>query len=65
LGVALGVKPDPAGMSRSGRLIAERLKAGIARNIWGEAGYYRITIASDGIYKAARTAMEKELAGRQ
>jgi carboxyl-terminal processing protease len=61
----LGVKPDPVGLSRSGRLIAERLKAGIARNIWGEAGYYRITIASDTIYKAARAAIDPDLAGRR
>jgi carboxyl-terminal processing protease len=60
----LGVPADPRGLSRSGRLIAERLKAGIARNIWGEAGYYRITLASDTIYKAARAAMEHDLAGR-
>lgn len=61
----LGVKQDAAGLTRSGRLIAERLKAGVARNIWGEAGYYRITIASDPIYKAARSAMDKELAGKR
>ena len=61
----LGVAPDPVGMSRSGRLIAERLKAGIARNIWGDAGYYRITIANDPIYKAARTALDHDLARRR
>ena len=59
----LGVRPDPVGLSRSGRIIAERLKAGIARNIWGDAGYYRITIATDSIYKAARSAMETGFAG--
>jgi len=59
-----GVKRDPVGMARSGRLIAERLKAAIARNIWKDAGYYRITIASDSIYKAARSAMEQGLAER-
>lgn len=58
----LGVRPDPAGLARSGHLIAERLKAGIARNIWGDAGYYRISIASDSIYKAACSAMEAGLA---
>ena len=59
----LGVRPDPVGLARSGRIIAERLKAGIARNIWGDAGYYRITIATDSIYKAARSAMETGFAG--
>jgi carboxyl-terminal processing protease len=53
----LGVKEDVRGMARSNRLIAERLKAGIARNIWKEAGYYRVVIASDSIYLAARRAL--------
>lgn len=61
----LGVAPDPVGLSRSGRLIAERLKAGIARNIWGDDGYYRLTLANDTIYKAARAALYRDLAGRR
>ena len=44
--------------------IAERLKAGIARNIWGDPGYYRITIVGDSIYKAARAALDKGSAAR-
>ncbi|MBP7513431.1 MAG: S41 family peptidase [Flavobacteriales bacterium] len=59
----LGVRPDPAGLTRSRRIITERLKAGIARNIWGDAGYYRITIASDSIYSQARSAMDAGIAG--
>ena len=55
------VKRDPVGMARSGRLIAERLKAAIARNIWKDAGYYRITLASDPIYTAARKALGHDL----
>ncbi len=57
-----GVERDAAGMSRSGRVISERLKAAIARNIWKDAGYYRITMASDSIYKAARAALDQGLA---
>ncbi len=59
----LGVRPDPAGLARSRRIITERLKAGIARNIWGDAGYYRITIATDSIYSKARSAMIVGIAG--
>ena len=59
----LGVRPDPAGLARSRRIITERLKAGIARNIWGDAGYYRITIATDSIYSQARSAMDAGIAG--
>lgn len=59
----LGVRPDPAGLARSRRIIAERLKAGIARNIWGDAGYYRIAIATDSIYSKARSAMDAGIAG--
>ena len=54
---SLGVKEDARGMARSERLIAERLKAGIARNIWGEAGYYRVVIGTDSLYLAARRAL--------
>ena len=54
---SLGVKEDLRGMARSERLISERLKAGIARNIWGEAGYYRVVIGSDSLYLAARRAL--------
>ena len=59
----LGVRPDPVGLARSRRIITERLKAGIARNIWGDAGYYRITIATDSIYTKARSAMDHGIAG--
>ncbi|MBL7983456.1 MAG: S41 family peptidase [Flavobacteriales bacterium] len=51
---SLGVPMDTRGMERSERLIAERLKAGVARNIWGEAGYYRVLLGRDSLYHAAR-----------
>lgn len=59
----LGVRADAQGMARSRRLIAERLKAAIARNIWGDAGYYRIALASDSLYAAARKAMASGITG--
>ena len=51
---SLGVPLDTRGMERSERLIAERLKAGVARNIWGETGYYRVLLGRDSLYHAAR-----------
>lgn len=54
---AQGVRQDASGMQRSQHLIAERLKAAIARNIWGDAGYYRILIQGDSLYAKARSAI--------
>jgi carboxyl-terminal processing protease len=59
----LGVRPDAQGMQRSRRLIAERLKAAIARNIWGDAGFYRIALGGDSLYNAARKALETGTTG--
>ena len=59
-----GVKRDAAGLARSGRLIRERLKATIARNIWKDAGYYRIMMPNDAIYQSARAAIDKDLADK-
>ena len=60
----LGVKRDPVGFARSQRLIAGRIKAVVARNIWNEPGFYRIALGDDSIYKAARAAMDQDLARR-
>jgi carboxyl-terminal processing protease len=51
-----GIHDDGSGMARSKSIISERLKAGIARNIWQDEGYYRILLRSDPVYKAAREA---------
>ncbi len=52
-----GVKNDPKGMQVSAPTIALRVKAGIARNIWGDAGYYRVLLSTDKIYDRAREAL--------
>ena len=53
-----GIKEDAVGMEHSKALIAERVKAGIARNIWKDAGYYRVLLGTDPIYKQARASMD-------
>lgn len=50
----LGVPRDPADLQRSRKLIAERVKAGMARNLWRDAGYYTVVLGSDVIYLRAR-----------
>jgi carboxyl-terminal processing protease len=44
---------DPVDAQRSKRQISVRLKAGIARNIWGNSGFYRIMLETDSIYMRA------------
>lgn len=56
----LGVERDPAGLDRSAAVIALRLKAGIARNVWGEHGYYRVLLGEDRIYERARQALQEQ-----
>ena len=48
-----GITIDPKDAARSERQIRLRLKAGIARNIWGNAGFYRIMLDTDSIYLKA------------
>ena len=45
---------DPTGLARSKRVIAARLKAGVARHIWGDLGYYRILLQDDPMFRVAR-----------
>ncbi len=54
-----GIEDRPEDMVRSRDQITTRLKAGIARNIWGNAGFYEIMLGSDQIFQRA----EKELGG--
>ena len=53
-----GISPDPSGSERSREQIALRLKAGIARNLWGNSGYYEIILDEDRIYNRAIEALE-------
>lgn len=55
-----GVKYDPKGLEASAPIIALRLKAGIARNIWGDSGYYRVLLSDDRIYERAKNALRAE-----
>ena len=48
-----GIEMDPVDAQRSKRQISVRLKAGIARNIWGNSGFYRIMLETDSIYMRA------------
>jgi carboxyl-terminal processing protease len=52
-----GVADDPTGMERSKALIILRLKAGVARNIWGDESYYSVLLSDDPVYEAALKAL--------
>jgi carboxyl-terminal processing protease len=49
-----GIEHRPADAQRSREQIAMRIKAGIARNVWGDDGYYRIMLQKDRTYQQAR-----------
>ncbi|MCC6542486.1 MAG: S41 family peptidase [Flavobacteriales bacterium] len=49
-----GITPRPGEATRSSKQIAMRIKAGIARNVWGDDGYYRILLDEDPAYRRAR-----------
>jgi carboxyl-terminal processing protease len=59
-----GINVDPSDARRSARQIGLRLKAGIARNIWGNGGFYRIMLETDSIYQRAVRALETHQAER-
>ncbi len=48
-----GIVEEPGDLERSRRQIAIRLKAGIARNLWGNSGFYEIMLDTDSIFKRA------------
>lgn len=52
-----GIKNDPAGLARSRKAIALRLKAGIARNIWGSEAFYGIMLETDSAFLKARDSL--------
>ncbi|MBK9193391.1 MAG: hypothetical protein IPO17_00040 [Flavobacteriales bacterium] len=47
-------------VERSNNQLTARLKAGIARNLWGDAGFYTIILRTDPIFQRA----DRELAAR-
>ncbi len=53
-----GIAKRPADAARSRELIAMRIKAGIARNVWGDDSYYRILLGKDPAYRRARAELE-------
>src|SRR5690606_3587675 len=48
-----GILERPDELDRSRAQIATRLKAGIARNLWGNTGYYEIMLEGDNIFQRA------------
>ncbi|MBX2971612.1 MAG: S41 family peptidase [Flavobacteriales bacterium] len=49
-----GIAHRPADAQRSREQIAMRIKAGVARNVWGDDGYYRLLLLKDRMYQRAR-----------
>jgi carboxyl-terminal processing protease len=54
-----GVEPDSQGIATSAEVIKLRIKAYIARNIWGNDGYYAIMSEDDNVLKEAQSALSK------
>lgn len=54
-----GIEPDRSALLRSRRPLIARVKAGIARNVWGAQGYYAILLDTDSIFQKARSELIK------
>jgi len=54
-----GVDPDTKGIATSAEVIKLRIKAYIARNIWGNDGYYAIMSEDDNVLKEAQSTLSK------
>ncbi len=52
------VQPDPAGMARSKDLIALRLKALIARDLWDTSAYWQVINAENPVDRSFQRALE-------
>ncbi|HKL04156.1 MAG TPA: hypothetical protein VJ911_10790, partial [Cryomorphaceae bacterium] len=52
-----GVNRDTSGLRASKEVIKIRIKAYIARNIWGNDGFYAIMNQDDNVLKEAQTAL--------
>lgn len=54
-----GITPRGGDLERSRRQLSTRLKAGIARNLWGNAGFYQIMLSTDSVYERARAELNR------
>ena len=54
-----GITPRSGDLERSRRQLSTRLKAGIARNLWGNAGFYQIMLSTDSVYERARSELNR------
>jgi carboxyl-terminal processing protease len=54
------VKKDAAGLSRSQNLLKRYMKASIARNLWGDEGYYQVWNSEDPVIKAALIVLQEK-----
>lgn len=52
-----GIDPDTVGIKASNQVLKIRIKAYIARNIWGNDGYYSIMNQDDNVLKEAQIAL--------
>jgi carboxyl-terminal processing protease len=50
---AQGIAERPGELERSKRQIANRLKAGVARNLWGDAGFFEVMLDADSAFQRA------------
>ncbi len=53
-----GITERPGELDRSRRQIITRLKAGVARNLWGDAGFYEVMLDSDSAFLRAAQELE-------
>jgi len=54
-----GITARPTDLERSRKAIAMRLKAGIARNIWGSEAFYAIMLDTDSAFLKAQEVVGK------
>ena len=54
---ARGVEPNDHDLAESEEVLKIRIKAYIARNIWGNDGYYAVIADDDNVLKRARMAL--------
>ncbi len=55
-----GVNKDKDGLHYSKNILSIRIKAYIARNIWGNDGFYAVMVADDNVLQKAMDALAKD-----